>query len=287
VEYLPVPLALPACLVLWGVIVAPFVLVYGTQTAIFWMMPVLAAIVFVAAFTRVMVSEQRARAELAETHRKLRQYAVQVEELAVVQERNRLAREIHDGLGHYLTAIHVQIKAAAASQGQDEDALRGALENAQRLAGEALADVRKSVSALRADPATQRPLAERIEYLAAEARSGGLRIDLVQNGAPRPLEAQADFALYRAAQEALTNIRKHAQASSVRVELSYRPASVFLAVQDDGVGVSAPESGFGLIGLRERVELLDGTLRVHSAVGQGFCLEVEIPLADQADRLAD
>lgn len=279
VEYLRPPLAVLACAVILITMVLVLASLYGWQNAMAWSMPFLAAVLFVALFTQAMVSEADARLELARANQKLREYAAQVEELAVVQERNRLAREIHDGLGHYLTAINIQLKAAQAMFTQDPPASATALQNAQTLTGEALSDVRRSISSLRADPSTSRPLAETLGLLLAEARAADLQADLTVSGEPRPLGQQVEFTLYRVAQESLTNVRKHAQAGRVQLHLAYLDRAVCLSVEDDGVGADDSSGGFGLVGLRERVELVNGSLNVTTAPHQGFKLEVQIPTA--------
>jgi len=96
-------------------------------------------------------------------------------------------------------------------------------------------------------------------------------------GAPRPLPLPAKQALFRAAQEGLTNVRKHAQATRAEVTLDYRQEVVRLAVRDDGLGAEGASGGFGLVGVRERVHLLGGRVRVRTAPGRGFSLEVEAP----------
>jgi signal transduction histidine kinase len=277
VERLPVAWALLVCAAAWGLQVAPLIILGGLSTFSAWAMPFLAAVVFVAIYTRITVNEQEARARLAEANQKLRQYAAQVEQMATVQERNRLAREIHDGLGHYLTAINIQIKAAQAFVEQDPNQARTALENAQNLSQEALADVRRSISELRADPSTSSPLPARLQSLLDEARASGIRTELTVEGAPAPLSPQVDFTLYRVAQEGLTNVRKHASASQAKLRLAYTKHSLRLSVTDDGVGAEETGGGFGLTGLQERVQLLGGTMQVDTAPGKGFTLSVEIP----------
>ena len=246
-----------------------------------------AGVVFVFVFTQVALREQQARAEverlaadLRAANDKLREYAVQVEELATAKERNRLAREIHDSLGHYLTVINVQIEAARAVIGNDPPRALDALRKAQSLAQEGLADVRRSVAALRASPTEDRPLPEALAALAAENRASGLLTELAVTGAPRPLPPQTELTLYRAMQEGLTNIRKHARAARVDITLDYGDNKrVRLVVRDNGVGDS-PDGrlgGYGLLGVRERTHLLGGEVRIRSAEGQGFTLEVELP----------
>jgi signal transduction histidine kinase len=278
IELLSRPLVFLACALILLAQLLPFYLVVGWETSLMWIMPFIAAIVFVAAFTQITVSEQKARAELAQAHRKLREYAVQVEELAVAEERNRLAREIHDGLGHYLTSVNIQIKAALAMSEQDPSLTQEALRKAQTLTQEALADVRRSISSLREDPASGRPLVETLGRMVEDARASGVEASFLTNGSPRPLSSQVEFTLFRIAQEGLTNVRKHAQASRVDACLEYLESSVRFSIQDDGVGASQTGAGFGLMGLRERLELLGGTLTISSAPGQGFLLQAEISL---------
>jgi signal transduction histidine kinase len=245
----------------------------------------LAALVFVVVFTQIAVSEQKARAEverlaeeLREANNRLREYAVQAEELATVKERNRLAREIHDSLGHYLTVINVQLEAARVVMESDQTTALDALRKAQLLAKEGLADVRRSVAALRTPPIESRPLAESIALLIEENLAAGIHSELLVRGTPRSLAPHAELTLYRAAQEGLTNVRRHAQALRAEVTLDFRDQqTVRLMVQDNGVGGKANVGGFGLLGVRERAQLLGGEFRIRTAESQGFTLEVELP----------
>jgi signal transduction histidine kinase len=108
-------------------------------------------------------------------------------------------------------------------------------------------------------------------------RAARLNADLQIRGAVRELTPQANLTLYRAAQEALTNVAKHAKASRVNLLLEYDPDQVRLTIGDDGAGSNSSEGGFGLLGVRERVQLLNGIVRVHTRIGNGFVLEIEIP----------
>ncbi len=278
VEFLPRPLVFLVCTAILLAQMLPFQLLFGWEILIMWAMPFIAAIVFVAVFTQMTVSEQKARAELAEAHSKLREYAVQVEELAIAEERNRLAREIHDGLGHYLTAVNIQIKAALAMSEQEPALTQDALKKAQTLTQEALADVRRSISSLRQDPATGMPLTETLGRLLEDTRASGVEASFRTNGSPRPLSSQVEFTLFRIGQEGLTNVRKHAQANRVELCLEYLDRSVRFSIQDDGVGASQTGAGFGLMGLRERLELLGGQLTFSTSPGKGFLLQADIPV---------
>ena len=132
---------------------------YGWEVSLRSVTEFAAAETFVVAFTWLAAGERRARRELAAANRKLAEYATQSEELATAQERNRLARELHDSLGHYLTVVHVQIQAAASQLELAPSRARQALTKAARLTHEGLEDVRRSVAALRASPMHGRPLA--------------------------------------------------------------------------------------------------------------------------------
>jgi signal transduction histidine kinase len=278
VELLPRPLVFVACALILFAQLLPFYLLFGWETTFMWVMPLIAAMVFVAVFTQMTVSEQKARAELDQAHRKLREYAVQVEELAIAEERNRLAREIHDGLGHYLTAVNIQIKAALAMSDQDPALTQEALKKAQTLTQEALADVRRSISSLRQDTTSGRPISETLSRLVQDACTTGVEASFTTQGTPRPLNSQVEFTLFRIGQEGLTNVRKHAQAQRVELCLEYLQDSVRFSIQDDGVGASQTGAGFGLMGLRERLELLGGQLTFSTSPGKGFLLQAKIPV---------
>lgn len=272
------------CLGIFLMMVAPIWWRGGFLPALIVGMILLAGIVFVVVFTRIAVNEREARAEverlaaeLSEANRKLREYAAQVEELATVRERNRLAREIHDSLGHFLTVVNVQIEAARAVIDNRNRALE-VLDKAQTLTKDGLAEVRRSVAALRSTNANDRPLPETLGALVEECRTAGIETDLVINGDPRVLPFQVELTLYRAAQEGLTNVRKHAHASNATVTLEFGDAgAVRLLIEDNGIGGGAGGGGFGLLGVRERAQLLGGQARVRTSASNGFALEVELP----------
>src|SRR5262245_24116512 len=225
-----------------------------------------------------VIRAERARAAVDEANRKLRDYAAQSEELATVRERNRIAREIHDGLGHYLTTIYMQIQAARSIFATDAARALDTLAKAQQLAHEALGDVRRSVAALRVAPEERQPLPAALAELVEAARTADQHITLNVMGVARSLDPPEEQALYRAAQEGLTNARKYADAPNVALTLDFGdPNRVRLTVTDDGRGASATDGGFGLIGLRERVQLVGGSLTLQTAPGAGLVLSVDVP----------
>ncbi|MEU5261488.1 sensor histidine kinase [Amycolatopsis sp. NPDC021455] len=232
----------------------------------------LMSVLFAAIITELLLREQRSRRELAEAHEKLRDYAAQAERLATAQERNRVARDIHDGLGHSLTVVQMQVKAARAVLPTDPAKADEVLAKAQDQAENALAEVRRSVRALR-EPRPA-PLPDALRTLASEA---GIPARLTVSGTERPLADEQREALYRAAQEGLTNVRKHAAAGRADVELEYAESSVRVSVRDDGVGADGTATGYGLVGLRERAEHLGGEVAFTSTPGHGSALSMEIP----------
>src|SRR5215813_3435126 len=274
---LPLRFMVPVCLLVYVVLVMPFLLRSRWVDAIVLAVVYGTGIVFVVVFTRVAASEREARNALAEANQLLRDHAAQVEELAATKERNRLAREIHDGLGHYLTVVNVQIGAARTVLDQDRTRALEHLTTAQSLTQEGLAEVRHSVATLRASPTESRPLREALSLLVEQWRAAGLNVKLTVSGNVRPLTPQVNLVLYRAGQEALTNVAKHANASMVDLRLDYDLHRLRLTIRDDGVGSSSSEGGFGLLGVRERVQLLHGVVRVDTQTGEGFVLEVEVP----------
>ncbi len=243
-----------------------------------------AGVVFSMVFTKVAVRENIARAEverlnleLATANRKLREYAAQVQELAVANERNRLAREIHDSLGHYLTVINVQLEAAGQVFERDPQNAVAFVRKAQSLTQEGLTDIRRSVAALRSAPLDNQPLSKAIEDLVAELQASGMVTQFRVEGDLPDLSPQVELTLYRAAQEALNNIRKHAHASRADVVLTAMPDRLQIVVTDNGVGGKRTDGGFGLLGVRERVKLLGGTFVAQSVSNGGFEFIVEVP----------
>jgi signal transduction histidine kinase len=230
----------------------------------------LVAVVFGAVVTELLRREQAMRAELDRAQARLRDQAAQ-------DERLRVARDIHDGLGHSLTVVAMQVQAARAlaASGGDPDEV---LAKAQHQSQEALAEVRRSVGALR-EPRAAPPLAVALQDLAAESSAAGVPTRLTVDGDERPLADAVREALFRTAQEGLTNVRKHADASRAEVVLAYAEEAVRVEVRDDGRGArdGGEGGGVGLTGLRERAEELRGSLSLGPGDGGGSALRVEVP----------
>lgn len=244
------------------------------------------AVLFVVLFANVARMELAARTrseglreQLEEAHARLAAYSVQAAELATSRERNRMAREIHDSVGHHLTVVSVQLEAAELVLDRDPEDARRRIARAKELTREGLAEVRRSVGSLRASPLDGRSLPEAVGEMVAGAEEPA--VELAVTGEPRELSDAVALTLYRAAQEGLTNARRHSRAHRIGVDLDFSAAeSVRLSVRDDGDGAdlsSADGPGFGLLGLRERVQLVGGRMTVDSEPGAGFTLTVEVP----------
>jgi two-component system NarL family sensor kinase len=215
------------------------------------------------------------------------QLAEQATRVALVEERNRLAREVHDTLAQELTGIALQLEAADALLEHSPDRARARIRQALERTRESLAEARRSVLDLRAGPLERQALPAALETLGQRfTTETGTPVDsLLALVGPR-LPARVEEALYRIAQEALVNIRRHAQASAVRIELRQEGDSIQLIVADNGCGFDAPlpsnpahTHGFGLIGMQERARLLNGRMRISSCPGAGAQIEVSLPLS--------
>lgn len=245
------------------------------------------SVLFTLIFTSIALRESAARSQvqrlavdLRQANHRLAEYATQAEELATMRERNRLAREIHDNLGHYLTVVNVQIEAAKTIMTTQPEKAQDALNKAQNLTQEGLAAVRHSVSALRESPLTNQTLAEALAQLVEEARESGLVTELSIAGEPAERDPKIELTLYRAVQEGLTNVRKHARASRVDITLRYGPQETVLTLQDNGIGADLAQkssSSFGLVGIEERVNLLNGRMHITTAPQQGFQFTITLP----------
>ena len=241
--------------------------------------------IFIVFFTQIAVTEQNSREEinrlvfeLEKANEHLKEYALQVEELAITRERNRLAREIHDGLGHYLTSIFMQVQAARATLNIDPAKAADLLEKAQNLSQEALTDVRNSVSTLRSPLLENIALSVALEQLIQQSQFNGIKVELKVLGEERPLSARGTWTVYRTLQEGINNTVKYSKANALEIILDYQDIEmVSLTINDDGIGTNNLDGGFGIIGIKERVKLLEGICNFTSSEGNGFSIQIGIP----------
>jgi two-component system NarL family sensor kinase len=207
--------------------------------------------------------------------------------LARAEERARIAREIHDTLAQGLTAIGLDLEGALRHLESHPERARERLERALDTTRESLEEARRSVLNLRAAPVAGKPLAEALAALArAFTSETGVRVHVRSRGHPAlPLRVEAE--LFRIAQEALANVRKHARAKEVEVSLRASPSGVRLSIRDDGHGfkaysVNSEGGGYGLQGMKERARLLGGSLRILSRPGRGTTVSVTAPLSSES-----
>ncbi len=246
---------------------------------------VLAGLIYIMVFTQMAIDEERSKKEverlvleLEEVNEKLRSYANEVEQLTVIKERNRIAREIHDGLGHYLTTIHMQLQAAQAIIDENPEKAKDSIEKARSQSQIALIDVRRSVSTLRYDQSEKETIKDALDRAMRPCDWIGIRSHLEIIGEERVLDEAIRSTIYRIVQETVNNTCKYSKAENYFCFLNYSDEkNLSLIIYDDGVGVNEFRSGYGLQGLRERVEILDGVLKLHTFPKKGFRIEIEMP----------
>jgi signal transduction histidine kinase len=214
-----------------------------------------------------------------------RQLLANAREAGVLDERRRMAREIHDTLAQGLTGIVTQLQAAERATERtpaDPAGWRRHVAAATRLARDSLTEARRSVDALRPEPLEGCRLSEALAGVAERwSALNGIPAQVTTTGTARPIDAEAEFALLRAAQEALANVARHAHATRVGLTISFMENEVALDVRDDGVGFdpAAVGRGFGLVAMRQRIARLSGSLQVESEPGGGTAVSACVPTA--------
>jgi len=232
--------------------------------------------------------------ELEAAHLQLAENAVQEQELAVLRERTRLAREMHDTLGHALVLVSVKLEAAQRLRERDPQRCEQELESTKEIVRNSMQELRASIANLRSPALEREPACRALSRYAREmALRTGLRVsyDLHPEieGLPEPVEET----LWKVGQEALTNIEKHARARNVLLHISRQHGQIFLRIEDDGVGMppglcqqgddyQSPEGHYGLNGMLERVKNMRGQLAIHSqnTSGTGTTIEMNLPLVE-------
>jgi signal transduction histidine kinase len=210
---------------------------------------------------------------------------------AVNEERARLARELHDSVGHALNVVVLHAGAAQRIIEKKPELAVEALESIETAGRQALGDIERMLGILRApDEAAQidvTPGMGQLETLCAQVREAGLPVDVTVEGEARPLPSSLDLTGYRIVQEALTNALKHAGKAHAQVRVAYEPAALAIEVLDDGKGVSpsaaAAGGGRGLLGMRERVATFRGELEAGPRTGGGFGVRARLPYSGGGD----
>lgn len=230
------------------------------------------------------------RALRLETQQRLHVLAREQEregERRVVEERLRIARELHDVMAHTITSMSVQAGVAADVVDDDPGQAKVALHTVRSAARDAMSELRATVAVLRdGDSGTPQPPApglEQLDALVASVRRQGLHIDVTTDSCSDRLPPAVELTAYRIVQETLTNVLRHADASKATVTLECEPDTLAVTVADDGRGPVASQSeGHGIHGMRERVEALGGTLRIGRAEPGGFVVRAQLPMSSGA-----
>ena len=233
--------------------------------------------VIVMVLVRRVVGDRERRARLAERERDI------VAREAVVEERARIARELHDAIAHNVSMMVVQAGAERRVLDEERGPTREVLETIEQIGRGALTEMRRLVGMLRSD--TEEPLAPQpgiddLPALVTQVREAGLPVELEVVGVRRELPVGLELSAYRIVQEALTNALKHAGDAHATVRVHYGSESLELEISDDGAGASspAPSGGHGLVGMRERVALYGGRFDAGRRPSGGFAIRVALPI---------
>jgi signal transduction histidine kinase len=255
-------------------------------------MPVRLAILYIVPLmVAYLASRQRQQHEaLKEAHRQLQQQAALSEELAASRERNRLARDLHDTLAHSLAGLVVELEAVGTLFDLDAEAARVELKKAQELSRAGLNKARAAIRDLRESPAQDLGLGPALRQLTNDLgeRTGLLtHAEFVLSGPDPALPPKTANALYRIAQEALANVERHANATAVNLRLESTEDTLTLIVSDDGVGFEpggASDDRYGLLGMRERADMVGAALQIKSEPGAGTQIVVKLDLESMEQR---
>ena len=216
--------------------------------------------------------------ELKASNAKITEYASKIADTVAVEERNRLARDIHDSIGHYLTATNIQLAKAKAFFSINPDASLKAIEDAQKASKEAMEDVRDSVRSLK--NMGNLSFQEILDSLIKRMEQSGIIINKKIIGYEAGCSYAVSLALFRVIQEALTNAVKHSYCTEVNISVSFKDSRASAVVKDNGRGFnteSIQEKSSGLTGIRQRIELVRGDIEITSVEGKGTVISVSAP----------
>lgn len=236
-------------------------------------------LIFVLLMVGALLTEHLSRTELASANQRLRKYALMIENQATLQERNRIAREMHDSVGHSLTAQSIQLENVEVWMASDRAKASDHLTKARSLGKDALQNVRHTVATLRNNPLKGQSLSQALTKMTQEfERTTSIQVQFsthLETPVPREMAA----ALYRLVQEALTNVSKHSEATQVTINLTEQEMELSLKISDNGKGFLPGKNttGFGLQGMQERTVALGGLFELHSQPQTGCHIQIQIP----------
>ena len=260
----------------------------GVSSVGWWAVGTIPIVIFIATYVTLYMRQLDARekaqtlaAELETANKQLTEYAARVEDLTIANERQRMARELHDTLSQGLAGLILQLEAADAHLASDRnDKARSIIDNTMKQARTTLADARRAIDDLRQSPSLDDlDSALRLE-ISRFTNATGIPVLFHSDQVP-PLPDPVKETLVRALAEALTNIAYHAHAQNVEVTVGMKDKSISVTIQDDGQGFDAasiPSGHYGLLGIKERVRLVNGVFEIQSESGKGTTLKIQMPI---------
>jgi len=245
---------------------------------------------------RLLAELTQAHNELAAAHQQLANTAAQEQELAVLRERNRLAREMHDTLGHALVLVTVKLEVAQRLHEHDPERSNSELAATQQIVRQSMNELRASIANLRSPALEHEPACHALSLSAREmAQRTGIHVTYDLQPSTKGFPVQVEETLWKVGQEAIANIEKHAHASNVLLHMSRRDGTIHLRLEDDGIGLphdccqhkangqtayTGPAGHYGLRGMTERIERIGGTLCLRQGAERGTVVEVVLPLVE-------
>lgn len=264
-----------------------FVIFTNIESAIYWLLTIIPTVIFIGMYVTMYLRQAEARekaqalaSELESANRQLTEYSARVEDLTIANERQRMARELHDTLSQGLAGLILQLEAADAHlANQRNEKAQSIIGDAMNQARVTLADARRAIDDLRKTSLDDLDSALRLE-VSRFSDATGIPIHF-HTGPTPPLPDPVKETVVRAVAEGLTNIAHHAQAKDVDVDVRMKDKCLLVTIQDDGVGFdtsSIPSGHYGILGIQERVRLVKGKVDVQSEAGKGTLLKIEVPL---------
>lgn len=264
-----------------------FVLFTNMDSAVYWLITIVPIIIFISMYVTLYVRQAEARekaealaTELETANQQLTAYAARVEDLTITNERQRMARELHDTLSQGIAGLILQLEAADAHlTNNHQDKAQSIIGNAMQQARSTLADARRAIDDLRQSSLDDLDSALRLE-ISRFTDATGIPCDY-HSDQTQPLPDSVIETLVRTVAEALTNVANHAQAHNVAVDVRMKDKSLLVTIQDDGQGFDAsaiPAGHYGILGIKERVRLANGSFEIQSKNGDGTTLKIQIPL---------
>jgi NarL family two-component system sensor histidine kinase YdfH len=265
-----------------------FIIFTNIENAVYWLLTIIPTVIFIGMYVTMYLRQAEAREkaqaladELESANRQLTEYSARVEDLTIANERQRMARELHDTLSQGLAGLILQLEAADAHlTNQHNEKAQSIIGNAMNQARVTLADARRVIDDLRQPSLDDLDSALRLE-VSRFTNATGIPIHFHADPVP-PLADPIKETLVRAVAEGLTNIVHHAQAHNVDVDVRMKDKGLLVTIKDDGVGFdpsSIPSGHYGILGMQERVRLVNGNLEIKSTRDEGTVLKIQIPLS--------